>query len=506
MGVGHGWKMVSKTGSTSGVVCFGAPQGNHRPLPSQYGYQTGYTSATVADHFDLGILGGGSGGYVAAIRAAQLGMSVVLVESDKVGGVCLHRGCIPTKVLLQTAFLVDALAGAHRFGLDVQQNGLDYGVTQVRKAAVVSQLHRGIEFLLKKNKVTFVAGRGRLGGEKQLLVETGGGQSEYQVGSVILATGSRPRSLPGLPMDGKRVITSDEALEMAKVPDSAIVLGAGAVGVEFASLWRSLGAEVTLVEMAPSLVPLEDADIGAELAKRFMARGITCHTSAKLDSGSVQLSDHGVQVSITGELSAEVLLCAIGRSANVEELGLEAHGIRTERGMVLVDSRMETSAKGIYAVGDMVGGFQLAHKAMHEGVIAAEAIAGLSPYPLEGRHVPRTTYCSPQIGSLGLSEQEAIDQGYTVSCGVMPFRANGRALIWGEPDGFCKVVADSSNDEVLGVHMIGHEVTELIAGPALGALLEASPFELVHAVAPHPTLSEVLGEAALAVSGKAIHI
>jgi dihydrolipoamide dehydrogenase len=453
------------------------------------------------------------GGYPAAIRAAQLGLSVVLVEEDKVGGTCLHRGCIPAKALLQSAALLDELRHADAFGVTTGDVHFDYAVAGGRRDSVVSQLHKGVQFLLRKNKVTVVNGRGRLDGPGRLLVTPRTGDPvTVDAGAVIIATGSRPKQLPGIPSDGEAILTSDEALKMNRVPASAIVLGAGAVGVEFASLYRSCGAEVTIVELLPSLVPLEDAAVGVELRKQFEARGITCLTGHLLDLGSVERNEGGVTVTVTDQdgkeqrLQAEILLVAVGRAANVENIGVEGTGVAVERGVILVDAMLRTGEPGVSAVGDVVGGFQLAHKALHEGVLAVEAIAGRNPHPLDPRLVTRTTYCTPQIGSMGLSEAEAQAAGYEVAVGVMPFRGNGRALIWGETGGFCKVVADKSDGTVLGVHIIGHEVTELIWGPALGGLLETTAFEMGHAVAPHPTLSEVLSEAALAVSGEAIHI
>jgi dihydrolipoamide dehydrogenase len=467
----------------------------------------------VAERFDIAILGGGMGGYPAAIRAAQLGLRAVLVEEDKVGGTCLHRGCIPAKALLQSVALLDELRHADTFGVTTGEVGFDYAVAGKRRDQVVSQLHRGVQFLLRKNKVTVVAGRGRLHGPGRLVVTGAGGEtSDFEAGAVIIATGSRPKQLPGVAADGQVVLTSDEALKLNRAPASAIVLGAGAVGVEFASLYRSAGAEVTLVEMLPSLVPLEDADIGVELRRQFEARGITCLTGHRLDLASVQRNEGGVAVTVAGEdgkeqrLQAEVLLVAVGRAANVEDIGIEDTGVAVERGVILVDGLLRTGAAGIRAVGDVVGGFQLAHKALHEGVVAVEAIAGRDPHPIDPRLVTRTTYCTPQIGSMGLSEAEARAAGHEVAVGVMPFVGNGRAVIWGDTGGFCKVVADKAGGDVLGVHIIGHEVTELIWGPALGGLLESTAFEMGHAIAPHPTLSEVLSEAALAVSGEAIHI
>jgi dihydrolipoamide dehydrogenase len=446
---------------------------------------------------------------VAAIRAAQLGLRTALVEEQKVGGTCLHRGCIPTKALLQTAALVDSLHGADKLGVKVEPPTVDYAAASRNRDQVVSRLHKGVEFLLRKNRVELITGRGVLSGPRGVVVE---GRDEVEAAALILATGSRPRSLPGLEIDGRHVITSDEALRLDHVPRSAVVLGSGAVGVEFASLYRSLGAEVTVVEVMPRLVPLEDHDVGLELQRVFERRGIRCLVGTRLDPQSVALSEGGVSMTVAGadgaeqRLDAEVLLVAVGRRANVEDVGLESGGVAVSGGFVTVDANLGTNVDGVHAVGDMVGGLQLAHRAMHQGVIAAEAIAGRTTHPLDERLVSRTTYCSPQIGSVGLSEEEARAAGYDVRCGVMPLRGNARAVIWGESEGFCKVVADARTDDVLGVHIVGHEVTELIAGPALGMLLEATPFEMGRAVAPHPTLSEVVGEAALAVSGEAIHI
>ncbi len=452
------------------------------------------------------------GGYPAAIRAAQLGMRVALIEEDKVGGTCLHRGCIPTKALLQSAALLDDLQNASAFGVSVEGVRFDYATAGARRDQVVAQLHRGVEFLLKKNKVTMVPGHGRFVAADRLVVTPSSGDAvEVASGAMVIASGSRPRQLPGVQSDGRQVITSDDAVRRNDVPRSVIVLGAGAVGVEFASLYRSCGAEVTVVEMLPSLVPLEDADVGAELQRRFESRGIRCLVSTRLDLESVRRNEGGVAVTVQspdGEqrLQAEVLLVAVGRAANTEDLGLDGLRVEVKSGTIVVDPQLRTGEPGISAVGDVVGGFWLAHKAEHEGVIAVEAIAGRDPMPLLPGHVTRTTYCTPQIGSIGLSEAEARAAGHDVETGVFPLRANGRALIWGAPEGFCKVVADRTTQDVLGVHIIGHEVTELIWGPALGALLETTPYEMGRTVAPHPTLSETISEAALAVSGEAIHI
>jgi len=450
------------------------------------------------------------GGYVGAIRAAQLGLTTAVVEEDKLGGTCLHRGCIPTKALLQSAFVLDQARQGARLGVRVSGVEPDYAQVGKNRDQVVSQLHRGVEYLMKKHRIEVVRGRGRL--EAPRRVRVGGGQSgdvELEAGAVVIATGSRPKQVPGAEPDGRSVLTSDHALTLDHVPASAIVLGAGAVGVEFASFWRSCGAEVTVVEMLDRLVPLEDRAIGVELGKHFEARGIRCLVGARLDLESVRRDEGGVSVTVAHggkeeRISAEVLLVAIGRSPNTEGIGLETTAVELERGFIRAGADLRTTQEGVYAIGDVIGGFLLAHKGSHEGIIAAEVIAGRDPHPLDPLLIPRTTYCTPQIASIGLSEEEARQAGHEVSVGVFPLTANGRSIIWGER-GFCKVVA-GADGTVLGVHMIGPEVTELIYAAALGGLLEATPFEMGRAIAPHPTVSEILMEAALAAAGEPIHI
>ncbi len=436
-----------------------------------------------------------------------------MIEEDKVGGTCLHRGCIPTKALLQSAALLDQLQHSSEFGVNAESVSFDYAIAGKRRDKVVNQLYRGVEFLLKKNTVTVVRGHGRLAGAGRVAVAAPSGDPlEVEATSVILATGSRPKQLPGVPSDGTHVITSDEALKRNSAPKSAVVLGAGAVGVEFASFYRSCGADVTIVEALPSLVPLEDADVGSELRRQFEARGIRCLVGARLNLDSIERNEGGVGMIVTDadgkeqRLQSELLLVAVGRAANVEDIGIDGTRVGVKNGVIITDSLGATGEPNVAAIGDVAGGFQLAHKALHEGVICVEALAGKNPEPLRPGQVTRTTYCTPQIGSLGLSEAEATAAGHEVTTGTFPFRGNGRALIWGEAGGFCKVVADKQSNDVLGVHIIGHEVTELIWGPALGALLETTPYEMGRAIAPHPTLSEAISEAALAVHGEAIHI
>jgi dihydrolipoamide dehydrogenase len=464
----------------------------------------------MPDQFDAVYLGGGMGGYVGAIRASQLGLRTAVIEEDKLGGTCLHRGCIPTKALLQSAFVLDQARGGERLGVRAAGLELDWAQASRNREQVVSQLHRGVEFLMKKNKIEVLRGHGRFDGPRQVAVSGGqSGDVEVEAGSVVIATGSRPKQLPGAAADGTAILTSDDALILDHIPRSAIVLGAGAVGVEFASLWRSCGAEVTVVEMLDRLVPLEDRAIGVELQKHFEARGIACRVGATLDLGSIERTQGGVACTVARNgkeerLSAEVLLVAVGRTPLSEEIGLESTQVEVERGFVRIAPDQSTAEPGVYAIGDVVGGFLLAHKGSHEGIVAAEAIAGRDPHPLDPNLVTRTTYCTPQIASLGLSEEEAKAAGHDVRVGVFPLTANGRSIIWGER-GFCKVVA-GADDSVLGVHMIGAEVTELIYAASLGGLLEATPLEMGRAVAPHPTVSEIVMEAALAAIGEPIHV
>lgn len=471
-------------------------------------------------HADVVILGAGSGGYAAALRAAELGLSVVLVERAEVGGTCLHRGCIPTKALLQSAFLLDQLRHGERLGVIAREVEYDYSRAVQNRDEVVAMLHKGVEGLMGKNRVTVIRGRGRLEGpssggnwtpktESVVVTSDAGEMTEVEADNVIVATGSRPKQLPGAEADGQSVLTSDDVLRMDRLPASAIVLGAGAVGVEFASYWRSTGVDVTVVEMLDRLVPLEDAAVGDELRKQFEGRGIRCLTGASVELDTMERSDGSVAMTVvSGEqqerIQAEVLLMSVGRAPNSEDLGLEGLGVGLDRGFVVIDDLQRTGVDGVYAIGDLVGGFQLAHKGSHEGIIAAEVIAGEHPHPLESRHVPRTTYCTPQIGSIGLSESQAREAGHDTRTATFPFRGNGRALIWGETGGFCKIVSNQQND-ILGIHLIGPEVTELVYAGGLGVLLEATPYEMGRAMAPHPTLSEVLMEAGLAATSGAIH-
>lgn len=462
--------------------------------------------------FDLAVVGGGTGGYVAGIRASQLGLRVAIIEKDKLGGTCLHRGCIPTKALLESAQVYSLLQRAKEYGVTASDPGFDYSQILRRKDAIVARLHKGIQFLMKKNRITVIEGRAQLLSPTSLGVVANDGQEQEVVAKdVILATGSVPRSLPDLEIDGQRILTSDHLVELPEVPASLIIVGGGAIGVEFASLFHDLGSQVSLVEMMPGLLPLEDQEIGRELERIFRQRGIRVLTGARLLAESLTRGQGGVevQVEVGGQketLSGERLLVAVGRQGQVEGLGLERVPVRMERGYLVVDQTMNTGVPHLFAVGDLIGGLLLAHVAMAEGILAVEGIAGKEVTPLDYSRVPRNTYCRPQVGSLGLSEQEAVAQGRKIKVGRFPFRANGRALVAGEAEGLVKVIAEAETGEVLGVHILGPQASELIMEPALARFMEATAWELGSSIHAHPTLSEAIGEAALAVEGRAIHI
>jgi dihydrolipoamide dehydrogenase len=464
--------------------------------------------AYLADRFDVVILGAGTGGYVAAIRAAQLGLSVALVERDKLGGTCLHIGCIPTKALLHTAEVYQQAQDGATSGVTVKGVELDWAVANQRKQKVVDQLFKGLQFLMKKNKIEVIEGTGSFTSAQQLSVTGASGSRTLEAGNFVIATGSYAKSLPGVKIDGKRVITSDHALSMAELPRSAIVVGAGAVGVEFASMWSDLGTEVSLVEALSRITPLEDAEVSQVMQRAFSKRGMKVLAGAKMDLKSIKTSATGVSMKIEGgdELSAEVLLLAVGRGAVVDGLGLENTAVKVEGGFVQVDDDLRTAEPNIFAIGDVVGGYQLAHVAAHEGIHAAEVIAGEKPEPLDYNQMPRCTYSRPQIASVGLTEEQAAEAGLEVKVGKFPFSALGRAMINESTDGFVKVIADADTGEVIGAHLVGHNVTDLIAEPVLAQLLEGTAWEVGISVHAHPTLSEAVGEAALAVEGRAIHI
>jgi dihydrolipoamide dehydrogenase len=459
----------------------------------------------AARRFDVAIVGTGPGGYVAAIRCAQLGLTVAAVEDDRPGGVCLNWGCIPTKALLRNAEVVHLVEKAADFGIRIDRFEADYAQAVKRSRSVADRMAKGVEFLFRKNKITLVPGRGRLLGPNAVEVTGAGGTETLEARAVILATGSEPRSLPGIAIDEKTVLSSTGAVRNERAPRSLVVIGAGAVGVEFADVYRSYGVEVTVLEALPRVVPIEDEEVSAQLARSFSRRGITLKTGVKV--GAVRPGGPGVVVETdAGAFEAEQVLMAVGRAAKTAGVGVETVGVQVERGFVKVSPRMETSVKGVYAVGDVAGPPLLAHKAMAEGVVAAEAIAGQDPRPVDYANVPSCTYCRPQIASLGLTEARAREAGREVSVGKFPFTASGKAVALGETEGFVKVLADKKTGEILGAHVIGPEATEMIHEFAVGRTLEATLDEIIHTIHAHPTLSEAALEATLAALGHAIHI
>jgi len=469
-----------------------------------------------AQHFDLLILGGGMS-YVGAIRAAQLGLKVGLVERDKMGGTCLNRGCIPTKAMLETADLLHRVTeqGAE-FGLAGGAGiTLDYPALGKRRDAVVEKHVKGVEFLMKKNAVTILRGTGTLTSPTSVHVSGGeSGEVDATATDLILATGSAPRSLPGLDVDGQRIITSDEALLRETVPARVAIVGAGAIGVEWASLYSDLGAEVHLIEYLERIVPLEDADVSKELTRIFKKRNVKIYAASSIDPKSIERTKRGVHFAVEArdgktrvEMETDVILVAVGRRPVTEGIGLEAiPGVEMERGFVKVNGFMQTGVPHLYAIGDIVPGYALAHVASHEAVIAVEKIAGHDPEPVRMELMPRVTFCRPEIASVGLTEAQATDAGHTVKVGSFPFRALGKATIVGEVDGFAKLVADAQTGLLLGAHMIGAHAGDLLAEPTLALLLEGTAAEIAMSVHAHPTLTEVLVEAALAVDGAAIHV
>jgi dihydrolipoamide dehydrogenase len=463
--------------------------------------------------YDVVVIGAGPGGYVAAVRAAQLGLKTAVVERDKaLGGTCLLRGCIPTKFLLQAASLYDETKSMGRYGLRVDGVAIDWGKTLEEKTKTVRRLTAAVKALMKKGAVDVFEGHGTLAGSREVRVRlNAGGEETLAARNVLLATGSVPKMLPFLKRDGRRVITSDEALELPRIPASLIVVGSGAVGSEFASIYNSFGSRVVLLEALPRLIPLEDTEMGAELEKAFKKRGIGVRTGASLTAA--ESTETGVKVALTGadgkpeSLEAEVLLVAVGRGPVTEGLGLDSTSIRPDRaGFVPVDEFMRTTEEGVYAIGDVVATPGLAHLASKEGILAVEHMAGHAVAPLRYETVPNAIYCDPEVASVGLSEEKAREKGLEIKVGRFPFTHSSKAMIGGHQEGLVKIVSDARYDEVLGVHVIGPKATELIAEAVVGMTLETTTRELFRAIHPHPTLSEAVMEAAENLHGESIHI
>ncbi|WP_306256967.1 dihydrolipoyl dehydrogenase [Pararhizobium sp. IMCC21322] len=478
----------------------------------------------MANSYDLIVIGGGPGGYVAAIRASQLGLKTAVVEREHLGGICLNWGCIPTKALLRSAEVYHYMEHAKDYGLTADKFGFDIAAVVKRSRGVSGQLNGGVGFLLKKNKVDVIWGEAeitkpgevKVGKPKKKAVEPQHpapkgtlGEGTYSAKHIIVSTGARPRALPGIEPDGDLIWTYFEAMVPPSMPKSLVVMGSGAIGIEFASFYRTMGADVTVVELMPQVMPVEDAEISALARKRFEKQGMKILTEAKVTKvakgkGSVTATVE-TKDGKTQEITAEKLISAVGVQGNIEGLGLEKLGIKTDRGCVVIDGFGNTNVPGIYAIGDVAGPPMLAHKAEHEGVICVEAIAGKKPHPMDKAMIPGCTYCNPQVASVGLTEAKAKEAGYKVKVGRFPFVGNGKAIALGEPDGLVKTVFDEKTGQLLGAHMVGAEVTELIQGYVVAMNLETTEEELMHTVFPHPTLSEMMHESVLDAYGRVIH-
>ena len=460
--------------------------------------------------YDVAVIGGGPGGYVAAIRAGQLGLKACVIEKEALGGVCLNWGCIPSKALLKNAEVVSYVQRADQFGLSFDNFHADYTVAVKRSRQVVDRMTRGVAFLLRKNNVEHISGTARIAAANAIDVADSDGQTtRIRARNVIIATGARPRSIPPLPVDGQRIITSRESIVADDVPGSIAIIGGGAIGVEFAYIYRMYGADVTIIELLPRIVPNEDEEISQQLERAFTRHGINMQTGAGVTAAQPDAT--GVTLTIEKDGATETarfdkVLVAIGVQPNTEDLGLETVGVATERGYITIDDRMATNVPGIYAVGDVTGKLALAHVAFAQGVTAVEAIAGEETQPLDYTFMPRATYCHPQVASFGLTEAQAREQGYDVKVGRFNVQASGKAVAMGENDGLVKLVIDANYGELLGGHMCGPEVTELLAELQMTHLLEGTTIELGWAVHAHPSVAEMVHEAALDAEGRALHM
>jgi dihydrolipoamide dehydrogenase len=467
----------------------------------------------MSEQLDLAVIGSGPGGYVAAIRAAQLGMKTAIIEREHLGGICLNWGCIPTKALLRTAELYQAMRRAPEFGLAADNVRIDIAAVVERSRKVAERLSNGVAYLMRKNKIEVIKGVGRLAGEGRIAVtgENGEALPDIEAKHVIVATGARARILPGLDPDGRLIWTYKEAMVPPSFPKSLLIVGSGAIGIEFASFYRSLGAEVTVVEVLDRILPAEDAEISALARKAFARQGIVIHTETQVeklvrnaDSVTARLRKPDGDLA---EITTARVILAIGITGNVEGLGLEDRGVKIEKGHIVVDEWCRTGAPGLYAIGDVVGSPWLAHKASHEGIVCVEKIAGVEGvHPLDKTNIPGCTYSSPQIASVGLTEEAALTAGHELKIGRFPYLANGKAIALGETEGKVKTIFDAKSGALLGAHLIGAEATELIQGFAIAKTLETSEAELMATIFPHPTLSEMMGESVLDAYGRALHI
>ena len=460
--------------------------------------------------YDVIVLGSGPGGYVTAIRASQLGFKTAVIEKESLGGVCLNWGCIPTKALLKSAQVFDYLKHAEDYGLKVETYDKDFDAVVNRSRNVAEGMSKGVQFLMKKNKIEVIMGHGTLkAGKKVTVTDEDGGETEYEANHVIIATGTRSRELPSLPQDGKKVIGYREAMTLPKQPKKLIVVGSGAIGVEFAYFYNAMGTEVTLVEYMPKIIPAEDDEISKLMERSFTKSGIKVMTSAEVTK--VNTSGKGVKVNIKtkdGEekISADIVLSAVGIKTNIENIGLEELGIATDRDKILVDDFYQTNVQGYYAIGDVTSGQALAHVASAEGILCIEKIAGHHVEPIDYNNIPGCTYCFPEVASVGYTEQQAKEKGYEIKVGKFPFTASGKAQAGGHTDGFVKVIFDAKYGEWLGCHMIGAGVTDMIAEAVVGRKLETTGHEILKAVHPHPTMSEAVMEAVAAAYDEVIHV
>lgn len=473
----------------------------------------------MAKEYDVVILGGGTGGYVAAIRAAQLGLKTAIVEKEKLGGTCLHKGCIPSKALLRSAEIYSQAKQANEFGVEIDGVTLNFTTVQKRKENIVEQLHKGIQGLMKKGEIDVYNGFGRILGPSifspmpgTISVEMADGSENEMLipTNVLIATGSSPRTIEGIPIDGQTILTSDHALQLEQLPESILIVGGGVIGIEWASMLSDFGVAVTVLEAGNRILPTEDTEISSEMEKLLKKRGIQIEKNVQLSVESLQVTNDkvSIDVEIKGEprsYTAQKMLVSVGRTANSNGIGTENTEINIENGYIQVNDFYQTKESHIYAIGDVIGGMQLAHVASHEGILAVEHMAGHKHVPLAYDNIARCIYSYPEVASVGLVEQQARERGYTVKVGKFPFKAIGKALVHGNTEGFVKIIADEHSNDILGVHMIGPHVTDMISEAALGILLNATPWEIGATIHPHPSLSEVMGEAALAVDGKAIH-
>ena len=471
----------------------------------------------MAKSYDIIVIGSGPGGYVAAIRASQLGLKVAVVEKSYIGGVCPNWGCIPTKALLRSAEIFHNMQHAKDYGLSAKEVGFDIAAIVKRSRGIAGQLSQGVGFLLKKNKVDVIWGAARLAGKGKITVAASEnppkgalGPGDYSAKHIIVATGARPRVLPGLEPDRKLVWTYFEAMVPPEMPKSLLVVGSGAIGIEFASFFRTLGAEVTVVEIVPQILPVEDHEIADRARKRFEKQGMRILTEAKVTKLDKGKNDVTATLELKGgkkeSLKVDRVISAVGVVGNIEGLGLEELGVKTDRGLVVADPHGRTNVEGVYAIGDVAGPPMLAHKAEHEGVICVEAIKGMKPHAMDKLKIPGCTYCSPQIASVGLTENKAKEAGHELRIGRFPFLGNGKAIALGEPDGLAKTIFDAKTGQLLGAHLIGAEVTELIQGFVVAMNLETTEEDLIHSVFPHPTLSETMHESVLDAYGRVIHV